>query len=69
MAKYFDVLSPDGFPITFEPFESKRAAREFIPKWCKRYELQGYYSTSRWEHIPLDELPDRLSIVSLMIDE
>ena len=69
MAKKYDVISPDGFPITFEPFESRRAAQEFIPKWCQRYEVQGYYSTSQWKHIPLEDLPNRLTIVSVMVDD
>ena len=60
----FNVLSPDGFPISREPFKSQQEAEEAIPKWCERYEQQGYYSTSSRERIPVAELPQHLEIVS-----
>jgi len=63
MFKKYDVLSPDGFPITHEPFKSKQAALDYIPRWCARYEQQGYYSTAQREHIPLEMLPGCLEIV------
>ena len=62
--KMFDVLSPDGFPITCEPFKTKKAALKFIPQWCERYQQQGYYSTTNRDQIPLNELPDYLRLVS-----
>ena len=34
-----------------------------IPEWCKRYELQGYYSTSDRQRISLEDLPYCLEIV------
>jgi hypothetical protein len=61
--KFYDVLSPDGFPITCEPFKTKKAARAAIPAWCARFERQGYYSTSNRERIPLPELPHCLRLV------
>jgi hypothetical protein len=61
--KKYHVISPDGFPITHEPFKSRRAALKFIPQWCERFQHQGYYSTSGRERIPLEELPDYLSIL------
>jgi hypothetical protein len=61
--KLYDVLSPDGFPITCESFPSKKAALAAVPLWCSRFERQGYYSTSNREQIPLDELPRCLEIV------
>ena len=60
--KTYHVISPDGFPLTLEPFQSKRQAREFIPLWLKRYEQQGYYSAVT-RRIPLDELRSYLRIV------
>lgn len=63
MAKFYDVISPDGFPIACEPFKSKKAALKAIPLWCARFERQGYYSTSNRERISLAELPYTLSIV------
>jgi hypothetical protein len=59
----YDVISPDGFPITCEPFKSEKEALEYVPRWCQRYQQQGYYSTSRREKIPLADLPDYLSLV------
>jgi hypothetical protein len=61
--KFYDVISPDGFPISCKPFPSKKAALAAIPVWCARFEQQGYYSTNRWEKIPLPELPHVLSLV------
>lgn len=60
--KYY-VISPDGFPISREPFKSKRAAMKAVPEWCKQYERQGYYSTSNRDRIPLEELPDCVGVV------
>jgi hypothetical protein len=67
MAKkmFYDVLSPDGFPITCEPFKSKKAALEYVPRWCQRYQQQGYYSTMRRDQISLEDLPDRLRLVTV----
>ncbi len=62
--KFYNVLSPDGFPITCEPFKTKNAALEYVPRWCQRYQQQGYYSTMRRDQIPLHELPDHLRLVS-----
>ena len=62
--KFYNVISPDGFPITCEPFKTKKAALEYVPRWCERFQHQGYYSTARREHIPLPELPDYLRLVS-----
>jgi hypothetical protein len=63
MSQTFDVLSPDGFPITHEPFASEEAAREYIPRWIERYQQQGYYSTARRERIALEDLPLCLKII------
>jgi len=62
--KLYEVLSPDGFPITCEPFKTKKAALEYVPRWCERYQQQGYYSTARREQISLHELPDYLRLVA-----
>ena len=59
----FDVISPDGFPISCEPFASANEAQDSIPFWCERFKHQGYYSTSSREKISLEELPHRLRIV------
>jgi hypothetical protein len=61
----YDVISPDGFPITCEPFKSEKEALEYVPLWCQRYQQQGYYSTSRREKILLADLPGYLSLVPI----
>lgn len=60
----FNVLSPDGFPISAEPFNSQKEAEAAIPKWCERYQEQGHYTTAERERIPVGELPQHLEIVS-----
>lgn len=62
MTKYH-VLSPDGFPITLEPFNSKAEALAYIPRWCHRFKHQGYYSAVGGR-IPLSALPHRLMVVA-----
>ena len=58
----YHIISPDGLPLTPEPFGSKQLAEEFVPKYCVRMREQGYYAAVG-ERIPLDELPGRLVIV------
>lgn len=58
----FNVLSPDGFPITAEPFNSQREAEAAIPQWCERYQKQGFYTTTERERIPFKELPQRVQV-------
>lgn len=62
----YRVLSPDGFDIAFDVYKygSMKKAQAALAAWCERYKAQGYYSTAGWEHIPLDELPARCSIVA-----
>jgi len=60
--KSYNVISPDGFPITCEPFTSKKAALDYVPLWCQRFESQGYYSAIGYK-IPLNELTDYLRLV------
>ena len=56
----YDVISPDGIPISCEPFNTEKEAVKYALQWCKRFERQGYYSTSGWEKIPLADLPENL---------
>ena len=58
------VLSPDGLPVTDEPFSNKKAAEDFIPLYCQRFTEQGYYAAI-YSRIPLNELPDYLSVVPI----
>ena len=61
-AEKHHVISPHGFPLTHEAFESKELAEEFIPKFCVQMRQQGYYPAVG-EAIPLEELPGRLVVV------
>jgi hypothetical protein len=67
----FDVLSPDGISIAYDTlYPTREAAETALRCWAKRFEWQGFYSTSRWERIPLDQLPGRCRIIELeAIDE
>ena len=62
MIQKYHVVSPDGFPITPEPFKSEKEALDYIPLWCQRFKRQGYYAGVRFK-IPVKELPDYLEIV------
>lgn len=63
-AMQYDVLSPDGISIHHEDtYPTRAAAESALREWVKRFEFQGFYSTSRRERIPLDELPGRCRIV------
>lgn len=66
----YDVLSPDNFSISFDVmWDSPEQAREALKEWIQRYKQQGYYSTSKRERIPLDELETRCTIVPKEVDE
>lgn len=58
----YQIFSPDGLPITDEPFENRQAALNYIPQWRERFEHQGYYKAISGR-IPLEELTGRLTIV------
>lgn len=63
----FDVYSPDGFAIDRqETYPSREVAEQKLQEWVKRYEFQGYYSTSNRDRIPLDELASRCKIVEVI---
>ena len=59
-----NVLSPDGFPIHFsDTYKSVEEAKKAIQEWKKNYESQGYYSSTQYGRIPLDELENYCDIV------
>jgi hypothetical protein len=54
--KKYNVLSPDGFPITADGYYSTiTEAGEALEKWIKNYSKQGYYSSNNGR-IPLEQL-------------
>jgi len=62
MAIQYDVISPDGFPISAtETWGSVNDAQKALNLWMKRYETQGYYSCNG-ERIPLHELESKCTI-------
>jgi hypothetical protein len=60
----YNVLSPDGFPIHFsDTYKSIKEAKKAIKEWKKGYERQGYYSSTKYGRIPLNELEKYCDIV------
>lgn len=58
VTKKWRILSPDGFTIEFgvSHYSSSEKMRESFEKWKERYRQQGYYSSTEYGRIPLDEL-------------
>jgi len=62
----YKILSPDGFPIEREgTYKSLAEVQEAIEKFVKRYESQGYYSTSNRERIPLNKIEENCTVIAL----
>ena len=62
----FDVISPDGFSIHFsDTYKTREEAITAFCEWKKRYETQGYYSSTKYGKIPLDELENYCQIVKI----
>lgn len=62
--KKYIVLSPDGFTIEFdkEYYKGEKKAIEAFNNWAKRYESQGYYSSTSFGRIPLKDLQSYCTI-------
>ena len=68
--KQYDVLSPDGFSIHFsDTYNSIEEAKNALTEWKKRYEFQGYYSSTNYGRIPLDELENYCEIIEVELCE
>ena len=53
----YDVISPDGFSIhPTDTYKTKAEATYAFKQWLKRYENQGYYSSSQFGRIHLNEV-------------
>jgi hypothetical protein len=64
MKSKYNVLSPDGFSIHFsDTYKSIKEAKNAIQEWKKNYERQGYYSSTQYGRIPLNELQKYCDIV------
>lgn len=61
----FNVLSPDGFTISFDDqYNTKEEAEAALNLWITRYEHQGYYSSVNYGRIPLNELKSYCKFIS-----
>jgi hypothetical protein len=64
--KMFDILSPDGFSIHFsDTYKTVEEAKKAFRQWKNRYEFQGYYSSTKYGRIPLNELENYCKIVKV----
>lgn len=52
----YNWLSPDGFTISIDNFNTKKEADIFFCDWLNRFKQQGYYSSNNGR-ISLDDLP------------
>lgn len=64
--KRYEVISPDGFSIHRDKtYVSHEEAMIGLREWVKRYESQGYYSTSNRERIEVDHIELYCKIVEV----
>jgi hypothetical protein len=64
--KRYDINSPDGFSMTgIETYRSPEDAWRAFDQWLKRFEQQGYYSSTNHGKIPLDQVKQYCSLVTI----
>lgn len=51
----YNIISPDGFTISFDNFSSPKETFDYYKQWVSRFEIQGYYSSNKG-NIELDDL-------------
>jgi hypothetical protein len=61
----YRILSPDNLPICSDEPKVNTQAKviDYILRWARKYEHQGYYLTAHRERIHWLELPYRVPIV------
>ena len=64
MSRY-NILSPDNFPISPEPFTSLKKTRAYFEEWKARFKEQGYYSTATRARIQLVDLHMYCELITL----
>ena len=64
MEKHYMVISPDGIDISGKLHKTPKEAKAELMEWVKRYEHQGYYSSSNGR-ISLSELPEECTIIEV----
>jgi hypothetical protein len=50
-------------------YPTRNAAREAAEEFALRFAWQGFYSTARWERIPVGEIAGRCHIVEVPDDD
>lgn len=66
-AVLYDLLSPDGISIRMgdhDLFKNFDEVRAYFDKWKKRFERQGYYSSS-YGRISLENLADSCDLIEV----
>lgn len=61
----FQVMSPDGLPITETLYPTLAAAKLALSGWCQRFVRQGYYSAADGRRIALADLPAACSVTEV----
>lgn len=63
----YKILSPDGFTIEFgiTYYRSMKKAKEAFTKFKERYVNQGFYSSVKYGRIPLEELENYCTFVTV----
>jgi hypothetical protein len=64
----YQILSPDGFPLYRDRTFTEAEILPAFEEWKKRYEKQGYYSTSNRERIDLRDLADMVDVIEVSDD-
>jgi hypothetical protein len=59
----YRLLSPDGFDIEMDAVYTQSELMPAFEKFKKRFEKQGYYSTSNRTKIDLQDLEDYMQVV------
>lgn len=64
--KKFIVLSPDGISIhPFDKYKSRDEALKNFLVWQKKFEKQGFYSSSIYGKIPLDQIHEYCQLIEI----
>ena len=63
----YNILSPDGFTISMEDFNTPEEAENYALEWKEKFRNQGYYSSNKGR-ILFDEILDHCKPISYNID-
>jgi len=68
MEKRYDIISPDGITIHPEKTFTRNEVLPAFSEWKKRFEIQGFYSSSKFGRIPLEDLDDYCEVIEVTIN-